>query len=103
MASRTDIVTSLARERRVETMIENIAHQSLTADLQDLSQMVYMILLSYDERKLQDLWEHRQMDFFLARIIVNQFRSSNSPFHALFRRHQSRQDNIDNYDFADEK
>lgn len=81
-----EIIDSLARERRVETMIENIAHQPLSADLKDLSQMVYLILLEYDEGKLQDLWEHDQMNFFLARIIVNQYRSSNSPFFSIFRK-----------------
>lgn len=84
--NRTDIVETLAREHKVETMIKNIAHQELSADLKDLSQMVYLILLEYDETKLQDLWEHNQMDFFIARIIVNQYRSSNSPFHTLIRK-----------------
>ena len=71
-------------------MVENIAHHSLTADLKDLCQMVYMILLEYDEGKLQDLWENDQMNFFLARIIINQYRSSNSPFHTIFRKFQER-------------
>ena len=71
-------------------MVENIAHHALTADLKDLCQMVYLILLEYDEGKLQDLWENDQINFFLARIIINQYRSSNSPFHYLFRRFQER-------------
>lgn len=83
---RTQIVETLAKEQRVETMIQNIAHQALSADLKDLSQEVYMILLTYDETRLQDLWENNQMDFFLARIIVNQYRSNNSPFFKVFRK-----------------
>lgn len=71
-------------------MVENIAHHSLTADLKDLCQMVYLILLEYDESKLQDLWENEQMNFFLARIILNQYRSSNSPFHSIYRKYQER-------------
>lgn len=84
------IIESLAKERRVEALVENIAHHSLTADLKDLCQMVYLILLEYDESKLQDLWENDQINFFLARIILNQYRSSNSPFHAIFRKYQER-------------
>lgn len=84
--TKAQIIETLARERRVETMIENIAHQSLSADLCDLSQMVYLILLEYDEQKLIDLWDNNQMSFFLARIIVNQYRSVNSPFHTIFRK-----------------
>ncbi len=84
------IIETLAKERRVEALVENIAHHSLTADLKDLCQMVYLILLEYDESKLQDLWENEQMNFFLARIIINQYRSSNSPFHSIYRKYQER-------------
>ena len=84
------IIETLAKERRVEALVENIAHHSLTADLKDLCQMVYLILLEYDESKLQDLWENEQMNFFLARIILNQYRSSTSPFHSIYRKYQER-------------
>lgn len=86
MNTKAEIIEALARGKVVEQMIENIAHQPLCADLKDLSQMVYLILLEYDERKLQDLWDNNQMDFFLARIIVNQYRSTNSPFYTIFRK-----------------
>lgn len=84
------IIETLAREKRVEALVENIAHHSLTADLKDLCQMVYLILLEYDEGKLMDLWDNNQINFFLIRIILNQYRSSNSPFHTLFRKMQQR-------------
>ena len=84
------IIETLAKEKRVEALVENIAHHSLTADLKDLCQMVYLTLLEYDESKLQDLWENEQMNFFLARIILNQYRSSNSPFHTIFRKFRER-------------
>ena len=88
MKNRSEIIESLARNRVVETMVENIANQSLSADLKDLSQMVYIILLEYDEKKLQDLYENDQMKYFLARIIVNQYRSSNSPFYRIIRKYR---------------
>lgn len=72
--------------RVVETMVTNIAHKPMSADLQDLSQMVYLILLEYEEKKLQDLWEHNQMNFFIARIIINQYDSVSSPFYTIFRK-----------------
>lgn len=89
------MVAILARERRVETMVENIAKQPLSADLKDLAQMVYVILLEYDEGRLLDLWEHGQINFFIARIILNQYRSVNSPFYKLFRKHGKRQEDIE--------
>lgn len=86
--NKAEIIEQIAKARMVETMVQNIAHESLStnADLSDLCQMVYLILLEYDEDKLQDLWEHNQMRFFLARIIVNQYRSSYSPFHIQLRK-----------------
>lgn len=88
--TKEQIIETLARWKRVEALVENIAHHSLTADLEDLCQMVYVILLEYDEAKLQDLWDNNEMNFFLARIILNQYRSSNSPFHATYRKMQER-------------
>lgn len=90
MTNKQTIVETLAREKRVEALVENIAHHQLTADLKDLCQMVYLIILEYDETKLLDLWENDQINFFLARIIINQYRSANSPFHYLFRKFQER-------------
>lgn len=86
MMGKKEIIETIAKERLVEVMAQNIAHQAMTADLADLCQMVYLILLEYDEEKLLDLWEQKQIRFFIARIIINQFRSSNSPFHTIFRK-----------------
>ena len=100
--NKVEIVAESASGKMVEAMVQNIAHQSLTPDLKDLSQMVYLILLEYDEQKLQDLWANNQMSFFLARIIINQFRSSNSPFHTIFRKFQERSADITGMDWSDE-
>lgn len=86
VVDKSEIVARIAQERRVETMVENIAKSPLTPDLKDLSQMVYLILLEYDEGKLRDLWDNGQINFFIARIILNQYRSANSPFYKLFRK-----------------
>lgn len=84
--TKTEIIEAIAKDRMVETMVTNIAHKPMSADLQDLSQMVYLILLEYDEKRLQDLWINNQMHFFIARIIINQYNSVNSPFHTIFRK-----------------
>lgn len=85
----------LARERRVETMVENIARTDLDANLRDLCQMVYVILLEYDEERLVDLWEHGQMSFFIARIIINQYRSTSSPYYKLIRKYARKAEELD--------
>lgn len=84
------IIAALARERAVEKMVARIGHKDIDADLRDLCQLVYMILCEYDEGKICDLWENGQMNFFLARIIVNQYRSTRSQYYAEIGRFRSR-------------
>lgn len=80
--TRTEIVEKLARERRVEVIVQNTAHAPrLSPDLRDLCQMVYLVLLSYDEDKIVDLYESDALGYFVARIAVNQFRNPVSSFH----------------------
>lgn len=101
--TRREIVEQLAREQRVETMLRNIAKTPITADLQDLCQMVYLTLLTFDESKIVDLWEKEQINFFIARILMNQYQSVKSPFYALYRKRQRKQVPIEDYmDIADE-
>ena len=97
-----EIVNEIAEQRMVEAMVANISHQRLSPDLKDLCQMVYLILLEYEEEKLIDLWENHQIKYFLARVIINQYRSSNSPFHTTFRKFQERSADITGMDWEDE-
>ena len=101
--SKSEIIEEVAKVGMVEHMVQNIAHHTLDADLKDLAQMVYLILLEYDETKLQDLWINEQMGFFLARIIINQYRSSNSPFHTIYRKFRERSEDITGKDWIDDE
>ena len=90
-----EIIEQLAKEGKVEAMVANIAHTPLTDDLRDLCQMVYLILLEYDGDKIAELHDKGQMGFFIARIILNQFRSSHSPWHDLIRKPRELAEDID--------
>ena len=90
-----EIIDQLAREQRVETMLANIAKKPVSGTLEDLCQMVYLILLEYDDAKIVDLWENNQINFFIARILMNQYRSTNSPFYKLFRKYESKATDIE--------
>ena len=85
-----EIVDCLGRGRVVETIVENIARSALTPELKDLCQMVYEIILEYDGEKIRDLWEHGQMGFFIARVVMNQYKSRSSPFHYTYRRYREK-------------
>lgn len=98
-----EIVERIAKERRVETILRNIAKTPLTADLQDLCQMAYVTLLEFDEAKVVELWERGEMNFFIARILMNQYQSVRSPFFRIYRKRQRMQVPIEDYmDLPDE-
>lgn len=92
--TRTEVVARIAREQRVEVMACNIAHSPLSQELKDLCQMVYETLLTYDEDKIVDLWESGAINFFIARVLVNQYRSPRSPYHNLIRKFSSKSEEL---------
>lgn len=83
----SEIVEDLARRRVVEEMVENISKRSIARpEIADLAQMVYLVILEYDADKVRDLYEHGEIGFFIARIIINQYRSKTSPFYYQLKR-----------------
>ena len=81
-----EIIGQVAREKRVEQIILRIAGVSrLTADLADLSQMVYLTLLEYPEDKIQDLWESNAINFLIVRLVLFNLRSKTSRYYYAIR------------------
>lgn len=101
--TRSEIIAEVAEQRAVERIVANVGHSGLTADLSDLVQEIYMILLTYDEDKIIDLWENEELSYFIARIAINQYRSNNSPFHVVYRRFKEKSVDIVGLDFTDER
>lgn len=99
MITKNEIIERIGKERRIEKMATNIAHASgLSADLEDLAQIVYEALLDYSEETIRDLWEKDQINFFIARIIMNQYRSDYSPFYRFIRKYQARAQDLEGVD-----
>ena len=81
-----EIVAQLGAERRVEEIILRIAGSaSLTQDLKDLAQMVYLDMLGYEDAKLVELWESGAINFLIVRIVTLNLRSKTSRFYYAIR------------------
>lgn len=52
----------------------------------DLVQEVLMILLEMDYSKVEEMYKNKQLNFFLTRIIKNQYLSTTSPFYKKYRK-----------------
>lgn len=92
---RNGIVETLGRQRRVESFVQMYAGHALDADLKDLCQIVYVILLTMDEDKLRDLWEHDEIDFFIRRVIRIQLYGKRTDFDRDCKRFARRTTPID--------
>lgn len=80
-----DIIEVLARERRVEQIVHTVCKVA-RSDLDDLSQMIYEAMLLYDDQKIISLYSKGQINYFIVRVVQNQYYSVNSQFHAQIRK-----------------
>lgn len=99
-----DIIATIARERRVETICRNIAKREATRpEVQDLCQEVYEILLGKSEATIVDAWDNGWINFLLVRILQNQFSAKlkDSPWRREFYRYSVRCVSIDGYEGED--
>lgn len=96
-----EVVEALGRERRVEQIVQNIARRPLSPDLRDLCQMVYEVILTSPEDRVLDLWEHGEINFYIVRIVLNQYRSASSAWFRTYRRPGRACVSIDGIDIED--
>jgi hypothetical protein len=85
------MLNRIANERLVEDISKNIGVSPKYFD--DFVQEIYLILLEYDQEKLEAIYEKGDINFFLTRIIKNQWCSTTSPFYRKYRKY---------YEYADE-
>lgn len=85
---RRQIVERLARERRVEDIARRVCGERADRhELEDLSQYVYEVLMTYSERCIVDLAEDdAQMNAFIATVCRRQYYLPRSRFWYAFRR-----------------
>ena len=96
--TKNEIVSIIAKERMVEQICSNIAKSADCDDtLKDLSQEIYLDLLSKDEEKIVNLYETNQIRFFVVRMVTNNLFSKNSPFYQTFKKNTNATVNIDNF------
>ena len=95
--TKNEIIGIIAKERLVEEIVSNIAKSSDCDDtLKDLSQEIYLDLLSKDEEKIVNLYETNQIRFFVVRMVTNNLFSKNSPYYQVFRKNTNVTVDIDN-------
>ena len=89
------IVGTIAESRMVEVLIQSVTHHpAIAGDLKDLAQIIYFALLQTDVARLEQLTTSGEMQFYIVRMIQNQYFSNRSPFYAEIRRFRDRTSEI---------
>lgn len=78
-----DPVTYIIDNKLVEGLVNDYM---IDAFKDDIIQETYLILLEHNQKKLQQLIDKKQIRFYIARIISNQYFSSSSNFYRKYKR-----------------
>ena len=72
---------------------------SIPLDLHnDVLQLVCLVILEYDNAKLNKIVEENHLNAFVTGVFTRQLYSRNSPFYREFRKFQNITSSIDDYD-----
>lgn len=80
METPSRIVEALAKEKRVEQICVNVCKRP-ASELCDLVQTIYAYLLTMPPVLLADLFENGQINFYIVRMVKNQYFGRKSRFY----------------------
>lgn len=81
------IIEEIYTDGMVRDIIDNMGVSGTYAD--DLEQEVYMILLQYKKEKIIEMYNKKQLKFFIVGVIQRQYNSNTSPFYKLYKKYYS--------------
>lgn len=84
--------TAIIKLKILDTIVQNIGASNLYRD--DLLQECYLILLEYDQQKIEDIYNKGDIKFFLSKIVCNQYNSKTSPFWKKYKKYYAIKDDI---------
>ena len=58
-------------------------------DIDVLEQEIYMILLTYDKDKIIDMYNKKQLNYFIVGIVKRQYNSRTSPYYKKYKKYYS--------------
>ena len=77
------MIDQLYKDKRIDEACKKIAKGN---DLwQDLKQELFIVLCEYDQSKLKEINDKKQIMFFIVRILLNFYNSKTSPFYKKYK------------------
>lgn len=89
------IVELIAKEKKVEQLLSNVTKKNKDILKEDLTQDIYLELLSKPDVLIEELYKKGELDFFIVKIITNNVFSKNSPYHYKYAKYKNNKITLD--------
>ncbi len=82
------LIETIAKERTVENLIRRlrVSQGESKYNLDDLAQDIYISLMEKPEDVLEGLYERRELEYYILRMIVNNICSKTSPYYTAYKK-----------------
>lgn len=83
------MVKQILNELENENVVRDICVNMRVSpnDIDDLIQEVYVILLEYKPEKIVDMYEKKQLKYFIVGVLQRQYHSNTSPFYKKYKKY----------------
>ena len=82
---RNKIVEEIFNSNLLSTLFKNMCVRG--NDFEDLEQEILLILLEYDDDKIIEMYNNKQLKWFIIKLIKNQYFSVNSPYYKKYKKY----------------
>lgn len=96
------IIEQLAKDKTIETIVDNISKGSFPYT-EDLVQDLYIELLSKPEDKIIQMYEKKQLNYFITTMVRNNLYSKNSRYYYNYMRWEQNRSEFTNNKEEDDK
>lgn len=84
------LIEQLNKDQTIETIAHNLRVDTDYFD--DLVQEIYLIVLEYNNDKLNEIYEKGQIKFWLSRVMMNTWNSRTSRFFKTYKKFEEHND-----------
>lgn len=86
--NKKQIIDEISNNKLVERLIKKVCKTD-DDDLEDLTQDIYLSLLEKSEDLISYLYSEDELEFFIIKMIKNNYFSKNSPFYKNYKKYQN--------------
>jgi hypothetical protein len=79
------IVEWLYKDKIVRDILTNMGIDE--NDIDDIEQEIYLILLEYSAEKIKEMYDKKQLKYFIVGIVWRQYFSNTSPFFYKYKKY----------------